>query len=91
MEFGAEWPRSILKFSIRETSSVGMASLVGAVFGVALYAINFYGMTRWSPWFADARNWASLFSHVVFGLVASDTYLRLEGKKTGTDATNRAA
>ncbi|KVW32025.1 hypothetical protein [Burkholderia ubonensis] len=72
-------------------SSVGMASLVGAVFGVALYAINFYGMTRWFPWFADARNWASLFSHVVFGLVASDTYLRLEGKKTGTDATDRAA
>ncbi|KIP13637.1 hypothetical protein KY49_2085 [Burkholderia sp. MSHR3999] len=72
-------------------SSVGMASLVGAVFGAALYVINFYGMTRWFPWFADVRNWASLFSHVVFGLVASDTYLRLEGKKTGTDATDRAA
>ncbi|KVV00396.1 hypothetical protein [Burkholderia ubonensis] len=72
-------------------SSVGMASLVGAVFGAALYVINFYGMTRWFPWFADARNWTSLFSHVVFGLVASDTYLRLEGKKTGTDATDRAA
>ncbi|OMG69461.1 hypothetical protein [Burkholderia ubonensis] len=72
-------------------SSVGMASLVGAVFGVALYVINYYGMTRWFPWFADARNWISFVGHVVFGLVASDTYLRLESKKTDTGATGRAA
>lgn len=66
-------------------SSVGMASLVGAVFGVLLYVINFYGMTQWVPWFADARGWVSFLNHIVFGLVAADTYLSLERK--GSDAS----
>ncbi|WP_429454766.1 hypothetical protein [Paraburkholderia sp. WC7.3g] len=65
-------------------SSVGMASLVGAVFGVLLYVVNFYGMTQWFPWFADARGWVSFLNHIVFGLVAADTYLRLERKEEET-------
>ena len=62
-------------------SSVGMASLAGAAFGVALYLVNFYGMSDIFPWFADARSWASFVSHIVFGLVAADTYLRFEMKE----------
>jgi hypothetical protein len=62
-------------------SSVGMASLAGAGFGVALYLVNFYGMSHIVPWFADSRSWASFVSHVVFGLVAADTYLRFETKE----------
>jgi hypothetical protein len=62
-------------------SSVGMASLAGAAFGVALYLVNFYGMSDIFPWFADARSWASFVSHIVFGLVAADTYLRFETKE----------
>jgi hypothetical protein len=42
-------------------SSVGMASVAGAIFGLAVYLINFYGMTQFFPWFADARNWMSVF------------------------------
>ena len=64
-------------------SSVGMASLVGAAFGVLLYVINFYGMTQWFPWFADARGWVSFLNHIVFGLVAADTYLSLESEAAG--------
>jgi uncharacterized membrane protein YagU involved in acid resistance len=62
-------------------SSVGKTSLVGAAFGVALYLVNFYGMSQIFPWVADARSWASFVSHIVFGLVAADTYLRLETKE----------
>ena len=61
-------------------SSVGMASLVGALFGVAVYLVNFYGMTQLFPWFAQARGWTSFMAHIVFGLVAADAYLRLERK-----------
>lgn len=61
-------------------SSVGMASLVGALFGVAVYLVNFYGMTELFPWFAQARGWISFMAHIVFGLVAADAYLRLERK-----------
>ncbi|RQS63558.1 hypothetical protein DID96_29630 [Burkholderia sp. Bp8963] len=68
-------------------SSVGMASLVGAVFGAAVYLVNFYGMTRWFPWFAEARGWMSLVGHIVFGLVAADTYLRLERRETDVSGT----
>lgn len=62
-------------------SSIGMASLVGAVFGIAVYAINFHGMTQVFPWFAEARGALSFVAHVVFGLVAADTYLKLERRE----------
>lgn len=62
-------------------SSMGMASLAGAVFGATVYLVNFYGMSQVFPWFVDARSWASFVSHIVFGLVAADMYLRLARKK----------
>jgi hypothetical protein len=61
-------------------ASVGLASLVGVVFGVLLYVINLHGMTYLFPWFADARGWATFLNHVLFGLVAADMYLALEGE-----------
>jgi uncharacterized membrane protein YagU involved in acid resistance len=62
-------------------SSAGMASLGGgAMFGLAMYLLGFYGMTRFFPWFAEARNWVSVVSHLVFGVVVADTYMRLERK-----------
>jgi hypothetical protein len=59
-------------------SSIGMASLVGAVFGLVVYLVNFYGMTAVFPWFAEARGWVTAIAHIVFGLVAADSYLKLE-------------
>ena len=37
-------------------------------------------MTRFFPWFAEARNWVSVVSHLVFGVVVADAYMRLERK-----------
>ena len=48
--------------------------MVGAVFGLVLYLVNFYGMTAVFPWFAEARNWVSLFAHVMFGVVLGWAY-----------------
>lgn len=53
---------------------MGAALAVGAVFGLVLYFVNFYGMTAIFPWFAMARNWVSIFAHVVFGVVAAWWY-----------------
>ncbi|KAA0180287.1 Sodium:proline symporter [Cupriavidus sp. H18C1] len=61
-------------------SSLGMALLVGAVFGLVIYVINFYGMTRFFPWFADARGWHTLFGNIVFGMCAAAAYWKLESK-----------
>jgi len=60
----------ILAFIIMRMDT-GIAVLVGGLYGLALYFINFYGFTRWFPWFADARDWISIFTHIVqSGLMA---------------------
>jgi hypothetical protein len=43
-----------------------------------LYLINFYGFTAVFPWFAMARNWVSVFAHIIFGAVAGLAYNRIE-------------
>lgn len=59
-------------------SSAGMALLAGLVFGVMVYVVNFYGVQRIFPWFADMRGWPALIGNVAFGMVAAYTYHRLE-------------
>ncbi|BDB29707.1 hypothetical protein Tamer19_38070 [Cupriavidus sp. TA19] len=64
----------------RFVSSIGMAALAGAIFGLVVYGLAFNGMTRVFPWFGDARGAASLVTHLVFGLVVAITYMKLERK-----------
>jgi hypothetical protein len=59
-------------------SSASLIFVVGAVFGLIIYFVNFYGMTAFFPWFADARNWLSLTLHAVFGVVVAESYFGLE-------------
>ena len=53
------------------------ATVVGAVFGVALYVINLYGFTTVFPWFAVDRDAITLAAHVAFGVSANATYAAL--------------
>lgn len=53
------------------------AVVAGGVFGLILYLVNFYGFTALFPWFAEARNWVSIFAHIVFGVVAAWSYKAL--------------
>lgn len=55
--------------------SLGPALTLGGVGGLILYLVNFYGFTALFPWFAMARNWISIFGHIVFGLAASGVYV----------------
>jgi hypothetical protein len=60
----------ILAFIVTSLDT-GTAVVVGAIYGLVLYLINFYGFTQWFPWFADARDWVSIFTHIVqSGLMA---------------------
>jgi hypothetical protein len=56
---------------------VGLAVVVGGLYGLALYFINFYGFTAWFPWFADARDWISIFTHIVQSGLVAYLYKRL--------------
>jgi hypothetical protein len=59
-------------------SSVGLVLLAGAVFGLALYVFNFYGMTLFLPWFVDMRGLATLVAHLAFGMTAAAMYWKLK-------------
>ena len=48
--------------------------LLGGLYGLALYYVNFYGFNIFSPWFAGMRDWVSIASHFVFGAVLACAY-----------------
>jgi hypothetical protein len=53
----------------------------GAIFGLALYAINFYTLTFFFPWFFPMRSWIMAVSHLIFGACAGGIYEGLEVEK----------
>jgi hypothetical protein len=52
--------------------------LGGALFGLALYLINFFTFTMLFPWFYPARAWPFSLVHILFGAVAGGIYELLE-------------
>ncbi|MGQ0545113.1 MAG: hypothetical protein ACT4P3_07245 [Betaproteobacteria bacterium] len=56
----------------------GMALAVGALFGLAIYIVNFYMIAPVVfPWFTMAQNRVSAFSHVMFGAAVGLCYVWL--------------
>ena len=56
----------------------GNAIALGAVFGLAIYLINFFPVaSAWFPWFAMGRGWISAFAHIMFGVVVGSAYVWL--------------
>ena len=53
------------------------ALLVGALYGLALFAVNMYGFTMLFPWFAETRDWITMLTHAVFGVSAAGCYKAL--------------
>ena len=53
---------------------MAMAIVVGLVFGLLVYLVNFYLMTGIFPWFEMARNPITISSHLVFGGLLGGTY-----------------
>jgi len=50
----------------------------GALFGLAIYAINFFTFTLLFEWFYLLRSWPILLAHVLFGAVTGFIYELLE-------------
>ncbi len=65
---------------IAKGRSVGPAVVIGAIFGLVVYLVAFYGMTAVFPWFAQARGWISLVSHIVYGAVLGWMYASCASK-----------
>lgn len=58
----------------------GPALVAGALYGLLIYAVNLYGFTVFFPWFAVARDWATLLAHVVFGVALAGGCQMLSAK-----------
>ncbi|HEU5296630.1 MAG TPA: hypothetical protein VFU71_17750 [Burkholderiaceae bacterium] len=58
-------------------STLEKAIGTGAVFGVVLYVVNFYGLVHLFPWLAELRGWPTIGAHLVFGVVAALLYAKL--------------
>jgi uncharacterized membrane protein YagU involved in acid resistance len=58
------------------------AVVIGGIFGLAVYFINFYLVAPvMFPWFTMAQNWVSLVVHLIFGLVLGGSYAALRKHK----------
>ncbi len=53
----------------RLNQSSTMLVVIGAIFGLVVYLVNFYGFTAVFPWFEMARGWISIVAHLAFGAV----------------------
>lgn len=63
-------------------AGMGRGLVIGAVFGLAIYVLNFYVIAPMAfPWFVMARNWISAFSHIMFGVVFGLAYVALRKTK----------
>lgn len=67
----------ILAFIVHSWRIV-VSVLGGALFGLALYLINFFTFTMFFPWFYPARAWPFSVVHILFGAVAGGIYELLE-------------
>lgn len=55
-----------------------MGIVGGALFGLALFAINYYSFSFFFPWFFPVRSWIVIAAHVLFGASAGGIYEALE-------------
>lgn len=74
IHFGLSIVLAFLFAFIARGRSVGMATMIGAAFGLAAYFVFFYGMTAVFPWFATGRGWISVLSHVMYGAALGLVY-----------------
>lgn len=67
---------------IIQRMTMGMALVVGAVAGFAIYLINFYGFSAMFPWWVSARDALGIFSHLAFGISAAWAYKHFQSRDT---------
>jgi hypothetical protein len=73
---------SLILAGLVSRRSTPAASLIGILFGMALFLINMYGFTFVFPWFAAARDWITFLTHIVFGLCAAASYKLLSARRS---------
>ncbi|MBI5719403.1 MAG: hypothetical protein HZC37_17185 [Burkholderiales bacterium] len=76
--------------ALHRVGQLGVAEAVGALFGAAVYFINFHLLIPLVPWFAELSGWGTLIGHVIFGLATAMLYVRLARRGLGQPAAGTA-
>jgi hypothetical protein len=63
----------VLALLVHRTGTI-VAIVVGAVFGIVVYAIDMYGFARFFPVLVGLRDWPSALAYVVQGALAAGLY-----------------
>lgn len=66
-------------------------TLLGLVFSLGLYLVNFYLFTALFPWFADARGGVTVFTHLLFGGALAGSYLLLQRRTENKEPAQNQA
>lgn len=82
IHFLLSWVYAFLYAWVFGGLKLGTAIITGAVLGLVIYLVNFYVFTGIWPWFADARNWVSIFAHIMFGVALAWVYQAIAKRKT---------
>ena len=72
---------AVLTHVLSEFSTTTTTALVGVVFGLLLYLVNFHGFTGLFPWFVELRGGVTIVSHAIFGLTLAMGYTALEARR----------
>lgn len=74
IHFMLSWVYAAVFASALGGLNTGTAVLAGAAVGLLIYWVNFYGSTAIWPWFAQARTWVSIVSHIMLGVALAWSY-----------------
>jgi len=74
IHFGLSMFLAFIFAFIARGRDIGVATVIGAAFGLVLYFVSFYGMTAVFPWFAKARGWIGIVAHIMYGAVLGFVY-----------------
>jgi hypothetical protein len=77
---------ALLLPAVDTTSSI----VIGGFYGLALYYINFYGFSAFSPWFTEERDTVSMVSHFAFGAVVAWVYKSIHRNWYGAESEDPA-
>lgn len=75
---------------LRLDAMAATALPAGAVFGAALYLVNFHGLSMFFPWFADTRGLPAIVAHLLFGIATAALHLNLARREAGMPAAEAA-
>jgi hypothetical protein len=87
IHFGLSIAYAVIPAHFAGRMRTGPVLLAGFAYGLAIYGVDLYGFAVIFPWFAIARGWVTILTHVIFGIaLAGGCKLLSRTRGTQTDS-----